>query len=78
MSKQLTYTMDSRTADPIRMPLRQTTAFAAGTLEQSAEWSPTPAALDGEESNPCVGIAIGCGLSLVIWGGLLALFYLLR
>ena len=78
MSKQLTYTMDSRTEDPIRMQLRPTTAFAAGTLEQSAEWSPTTAALDGDESNPCVGIAIGCGLSLVIWGGLLGLFYLLR
>jgi|1186.fasta_scaffold378994_2 hypothetical protein len=78
MSKQLTYTIDSRTADPVGMQLRPTTVFAARTLEQSAEWSPTPVALDGEESNPCVGIALGCGLSLVIWGGLLAVFYLLR
>ena len=79
MSKELTYTIDSRTAaDQIGAQLRSTKALAARAFDQAVEWIPVPAAADSEESNPCLGIAIGCGLSLLVWGGLLLLFYLVR
>ena len=78
MSKELAYTIDSRTAaEQIGAQLRSTKALVAQAFDQAVEW-PVPAAADSEESNPCLGIAIGCGLSLLVWGGLLLLFYLVR
>ena len=78
MTKELTYSIVSRTAEPIGVQLRSSGTLAARALDRTVEWLPGPVAADGEESNPCLGIAIGCGLSLVAWGGLLVLFYLLR
>lgn len=78
MSKELTYSIVPRTAEPIGVQLRSTRTLAARALDPTVEWLPAPVTADGEESNPCLGIAIGCGLSLVAWGGLLVLFYLLR
>ena len=78
MGKELTYLITSRVAGPIGRQLRSTNALAAKPLDPAVEWFPMPAAANSEDSNPCRGIAVGCGLSLVVWGGLLVLFYLLR
>lgn len=38
----------------------------------------SPSRVGHEDGNPCIGIAVGCVLSLPLWAGLLTLLYLLR
>jgi len=66
-----------RSAQRAGHELRET-GFATGSEAiKAGDWAALRA-FDGEGGNPCLGIAIGCVLSLPIWLGLAMVSYLLR
>jgi hypothetical protein len=48
-----------------------------GELDHVVDWRALRAG-EGEGGNPCLGIAVGCVLSLPIWVGLAIVSYLIR
>ena len=78
MSEKVTYAMDPLQADPIGANLRSNIAPSARAIDQPLDWSRDLSSVDCGTGNPCLGIAIGCGLSLIVWGGLLMLFFAVR
>ena len=75
MVKSINYQVPQGAFDPVRVRGRPD-AWTPADPDYAANWTFGPSS-DREQGNACVGIAIGCVLSLPIWLGVAVCFYLL-
>ena len=75
MAKSIDYQVVPGALDQIGARSRSASA-AALAVAPTANWTFGPSS-DREPGNACIGIAIGCALSLPIWIGVAVCYYLL-
>lgn len=77
MYRELTGSIPIRAAQPPGCPSGIASIVAASDGGEAVQWGILPAN-DQEAGNPCLGIVVGCVLSLPIWLGLAIVSFLLR
>jgi hypothetical protein len=75
MAKSINYHVASGALDQIGARSRPAST-ASPAAAYSVNWTFGPSS-DREPGNACIGIAIGCALSLPIWIGVAVCYYLL-
>jgi hypothetical protein len=75
MAKSMNYQVAPEAGDRIRAT-SWSPASVAGQMGHGVNWT-FGAASDREPGNACIGIAVGCALSLPIWAGIVLAWFVL-
>lgn len=74
MAENINFSLAERAGEQVRATM-QSSALSRTSSNRIGHWT-VGSRHDGEPGNPCIGIAIGCVLSLPIWLGLVVLYRL--